>query len=97
MSLRPNGVRNLFITYKKLCKVTSTLSKQKKITIRETGVDTSIFSAHGTGQASTSATLKNCVIIEVIRKVTCWIDQSSVFAKHYSLLMVKENESRKSF
>lgn len=84
-SLRSDNDDFLFISHKKPNKsVTSqTLSKWIKNTLYESGIDTSIFSAHSTRHASTSAASRLGVNIDVIRSTAGWSGSSHVFGKFY--------------
>lgn len=77
---------NLFISFRKpFSKVTSqTLSNWIKSTLTESGVDTSLFSAHSTRHSSTSSASRLGVSLEVIRKTAGWSESSKVFAKFYN-------------
>lgn len=67
-------VKNLIITFKKPHKKasTQTISRWIKATLGEAGVDTSIFSAHSTRHASTSAAKRCGISIDSIRKTAGW-------------------------
>ena len=86
-NLRNEQCKNLFITVKKPFHSASsqTISKWIKNTLQEAGIDISIFTAHSTRHAATSAAFKNGVAIDVIKKAACWTNNSAVFAKHYNL------------
>ncbi|XP_045497617.1 uncharacterized protein LOC123695740 isoform X1 [Colias croceus] len=92
-TLRHND--HLFISFKKpYSKVTSqTLSKWIKDTLHNSGVDTSIFSAHSTRHASTSTANRLGVNIDVIRKTAGWSDSSAVFAKFYNRHVITDPTS----
>lgn len=85
LSLRTNN-EYLFISYRRpYNSVTSqTLSKWIKNTLNESGIDTSIFSAHSTRHASTSAASRLGVSIDVIRNTAGWSGSSNVFGKFYN-------------
>lgn len=84
---------NLFISFKSPHKaVTSqTLSRWIKNTLFESGIDTSIFSAHSTRHASTSAAHNSGVNIDLIRKTAGWSGRSNVFARFYKRNVSHEN------
>lgn len=76
---------NLFLTIKKPFRAASaqTLSRWIKNMLGESGIDTSIFSAHSTRHASTSAAERNGVSLDLIRKTAGWSDKSQTFALFY--------------
>lgn len=80
-----NNVNSLLISYKKPHKAvsTNTISRWIKDTLSASGVDTSIFSAHSTRHAATSAAHRTGINIDTIRKTAGWSANSAVFAKHY--------------
>lgn len=83
----------LFISFKKPFKaVTSqTISRWIKETLSESGIDTSMFSAHSTRHAATSTALRSGVSIDLIRKTAGWSGSSKVFAKFYNREIVSED------
>lgn len=82
-SLRKSDM--LFISYKKPHAAVSiqTLSRWIKLTLRDSGIDVSIFSAHSTRHASTSQAYKQGVNIDLIRKTAGWSGISNTFSKFY--------------
>lgn len=76
----------LFISYKKPHKEvkSQTLGHWVKETLRKSGIDISIFGAHSTRHASTSAAHRSGVSLEVIKKTAGWSDSSNVFLKYYN-------------
>ncbi|XP_045767233.1 uncharacterized protein LOC123868716 [Maniola jurtina] len=96
--LRPEGTTNLFLSYKKPFKmVTSqTISRWIKQTLAESGVDISIFSAHSTRHASTSAAASAGVCIDTIRKTAGWTSSSSMFAQFYNRPVTDEGAFARS-
>lgn len=80
-----NNERYVFISFKKPFKPvgSQTISRWIKGTLAESGIDTSIFTAHSTRHASTSAAHRLGVTIETIRNTAGWSDSSSVFARFY--------------
>lgn len=84
--LRPEGVENLLITHKKPHKEASsgTISRWIKQTLAECGVDVTVFSAHSTRHASTSAAASAGVPIDTIRKTAGWSTSSLTFARFYN-------------
>lgn len=85
-SLRSNVIDNFFITYKKPHKKASSqsISRWIKQTLAESGVDVSVFSAHSTRHASTSAAASAGVSIDMIRKTAGWSSSSQTFARFYN-------------
>lgn len=86
---RTSSLRNqdyLFISYQKPHKkvVSQTLSHWVKFILEKSGLDTSVYSAHSTRHASTSAAYRAGVNIEVIRKSAGWTESSKVFLKYYN-------------
>ncbi|VEN52736.1 unnamed protein product, partial [Callosobruchus maculatus] len=61
-----------------------TLSRWVKETLRLSGVDTSIFKAHSTRHAASSAALRLGVSIDTILQTAGWSEKSSVFANFYN-------------
>lgn len=92
--LRGNTKR-LFISFKKPYKSISsqTLSRWIKDTLFESGIDTSVFSAHSTRHASTSNAKKLGVHIDLIKNTAGWSGNSKVFAKFYNRYINDHNES----
>lgn len=80
--LRSPDQDQLFITFKKPHKPASkqTISRWIKTILKAAGVDTSIFTAHSTRHASTSAALR----LDIIKKSASWSKDSSTFAKFYN-------------
>lgn len=62
---------------------TQTLSHWVKKVLQDSGIDISIFGAHSTRSASTSAAHRSGVNLEVVRKAAGWSDSSNVFLKYY--------------
>lgn len=86
---RTSSIRNcenLFIAFKKPHKaVTSqTLSRWVKSTLKSSGIDVNIFSAHSTRHAATSAAKRLGVNIDTIRRTAGWSSSSKVFAQFYN-------------
>ncbi|CAB0001988.1 unnamed protein product [Nesidiocoris tenuis] len=61
-----------------------TISRWVKETLKEAGVDTSIFSAYSTRHAATSDAYRKGVSIDTIRSSAGWSPESSVFARFYN-------------
>ena len=56
-----------------------------KETLKKSGIDTNVFTAHSTRHASTSAANRNGIDINTIRKTAGWTDNSLTFVKFYNL------------
>ncbi|CAH2086588.1 unnamed protein product [Euphydryas editha] len=84
----------LFIAYKKPHNYVSsqTLSRWIKNTLENSGIDISIFSAHSTRHAATSAAKRMGVNIETIRRTAGWSSTSRVFAQFYNREIIAAND-----
>lgn len=60
-----------------------TLAHWVKKILKDSGIDISLFGAHSTRSASTSAAHRSGVNLEVVRKAAGWSDSSNVFLKYY--------------
>lgn len=87
-------INALFVSLKKPVKAITknTLSNWTKGTLKLSGIDTSIFSAHSTRSASTSAAKRLGINLEAIRKTAGWTAGSSTFAKFYDRDIISGNE-----
>lgn len=89
---------NLFLTcirpYKNA--TAQTISKWIKAVLSESGVDTTLFRAHSTRHASTSAANAAGVSIDIIRKTAGWTSSSYTFAKFYNRPIVDASEYARS-
>ncbi|XP_048000312.1 uncharacterized protein LOC125237355 [Leguminivora glycinivorella] len=76
---------NLFISTRKPHKTvgSQTLAHWVKHVLEKSGVDITLFGAHSTRAASTSAAHSSGVNLEVVRKAAGWSDTSNVFLKYY--------------
>lgn len=85
-SLRSNFEDRLILTHKKPHRPATpqSIGRWIKQTLTESGVDTSIFTAHSTRHASTSAASRAGLSVDVIRKTAGWSAQSAVFANFYN-------------
>lgn len=85
-NLRPENEDRLILTHKKPYHAASTqsISRWIKDILKQSGIDTSTFTAHSTRHASTSAAFRNGVDIETIRKAAGWSKESEVFARFYN-------------
>lgn len=88
-------VQSLFISFKQPFRAVSsqTLSRWVKVTLKNSGVNTEIFTAHSTRHASTSAAKRNGVDIETIRKTAGWTAGSATFANFYQLDINKDKNT----
>lgn len=82
------SIRNsnlLFISIRRPYKsvTPSTISRWVKKVMEESGIDISIFSAHSTRHASTSAAYSKGVNIDDIRRAAGWTGESTTFARFY--------------
>lgn len=77
---------SLLISYRKpfnnVC--SQSLSRWIKATLGESGIDTSVFSAHSTRHAATSAANRLGVSIDLIKRTAGWTGRSETFAKFYN-------------
>lgn len=97
-NIRPESTNNLLLTYKRPHRpaTTQTISRWIKHTLTKSGVDTSVFAAHSTRHASTSAASLAGVNIETIRKTAGWTSSSNSFARFYNRTIVNEGEFARS-
>lgn len=84
VSIRKHDI--LFLASKKPhCPVsTQTMCRWIKTTLKESGIDISVFSAHSTRHAATSKAHKLGVNIDLIRKTAGWGETSNTFFKFYN-------------
>lgn len=86
-SLRQNQLDDhLFISFRKPHKKVSsqTLAHWVKKVLEDSGIDISIFGAHSTRHASTSAAHRLGINLEVVRKAAGWSNTSNVFLRYYN-------------
>lgn len=74
--------------HKSVC--SQSLSRWIKATLQESGIDTSLFSAHSTRHASTSAARRLGVSIDLIKKTAGWTGNSASFARFYNREVTNE-------
>lgn len=81
----PNTQR-LFLTTKKPFHnaTASTIGRWIRQVLSESGIDTSVFTAHSVRHASTSAADRRGVSIEIIKKTAGWSGDSLIFGKFYN-------------
>ena len=91
-ALRPEGTDSLLLTVKRPHKKASsqTISRWIKQTLAESGVDVTVFSAHSTRHASTSAAASAGVCIDTIRKTAGWSSSSQTFARFYNRPLIDD-------
>lgn len=84
--LRSEEWDNLFITTTKPFKPASkdSLARWVKDTLEASGVDVTLFTAHSTRHASSSAALRRGVSFDTIRKSAGWSASLSTFARFYN-------------
>lgn len=89
------STERLLLTYKKPIHnaTSSTLSRWIKNTLYNSGIDTSLFSAHSVRHASTSAANRKGLSIELIKKTAGWTGNSLVFARFYNRPLTTENDN----
>lgn len=87
----------LILTFKKPIHnaSSSTISRWIKNTLFNSGIDTTIFSAHSVRHASTSAANRKGISIDVIKRTAGWTGNSLVFSKFYNrpLLGVRDDNA----
>lgn len=84
--LRPKNEDQLLITFKKPhhAATRNTISRWIKDTLGDSGIDISMYGAHSTRGASTSAAAQTGANIETIRNAAGWSENSSTFANFYN-------------
>ncbi|XP_039764285.1 uncharacterized protein LOC120636787 [Pararge aegeria] len=94
-NLPVNNQDRLFLSYKKPYKEisTQTLSRWIKTILANSGLDTTIFSAHSTRHASTSSAYRLEVNLDIIRRTAGWSEASGVFAKFYNKEVIVNDKS----
>ncbi|CAH2223121.1 jg66, partial [Pararge aegeria aegeria] len=85
----------LFISYQKPHKKigTQTLSHWVKSILQKSGIDITLYGAHSTRHASTSAAHRAGVNLEIIRKAAGWTKDSNVFLKYYNKDLVTTDQT----
>lgn len=63
---------------------TQTISRWIKETLKESGIDTSIFKAHSVRHAATSTAFKKGIDLNTIRRTAGWTSTSQIFARFYN-------------
>ncbi|CAH2226594.1 jg17276 [Pararge aegeria aegeria] len=97
-NIRPEGIDKLLLTHKQPHKAATTqsISRWIKQVLSESGVDISVFGAHSTRHASTSAASAAGINIETIRKTAGWTSSSHSFARFYNRVVLDEGEFARS-
>ncbi|XP_061716302.1 uncharacterized protein LOC133524349 [Cydia pomonella] len=95
-SLRSGDHNNLFISYRR---PHSKLSSQRlshwiKDTLKQSGLDTTMFSTHSTRHAATSKASSLGISLDIIRKTAGWSTLSSVFARFYNREIVIDHKNQ---
>jgi len=85
----------LFISFRRPHKAVTaqTLSKWIKNILKDSGVDTSVFSAYSVRHASNSAAKRSGVDIDTIRSTAGWTKESETFARFYDLRVREDQNS----
>lgn len=88
----------LFVALNKLHKRVSsqTLSRWIKTTLKDSGIDTSMFTAHSTRHAATSYACTRGISLDVIRSTAGWSNESRTFARFYNRPIVDKNAFARS-
>lgn len=88
----------LFITFKKPFKNAkcNSISRWIRVVLKNSGLDTSIFTAHSTRHASTSAAARKGVNMDVIRLAAGWTDKSKTFANFYQRPLIRKSNFAKA-
>ncbi|KAJ8912378.1 hypothetical protein NQ315_014746 [Exocentrus adspersus] len=83
---------HLILTHKKPHKVASaqSISRWIKEVLKQSGVDTNVFSAHSTRHATSSTAYRKGFSIDQIKNTIGWTSGSSVFQKFYNRELNKE-------
>lgn len=90
-----NLTDNLILTFKKPFHAASsqTIGRWIKQILAASGIDTSVFGAHSTRHAATSAAQQAGVSVDVIRRTAGWTEQSAVFANFYKRPIVNHDST----
>ncbi|CAG9118500.1 unnamed protein product [Plutella xylostella] len=96
--LRPTDVNNLILTWKRPHRAASaqSISRWIKQVLADSGVDTTVFGAHSTRHASTSAASSAGISLNVIRRTASWTKTSETFARFYKRPISDESDFAKS-
>lgn len=85
----------LFISHRKpFNRVTSqTLSRWIKSTLKDSGIDVTVFSSHSTRHAATSMAYRQGVSLDAIRQTAGWSGNSTTFAKFYNRPIIGKEDN----
>lgn len=97
-SYRSVTTQNLFLTFHRPFKIASaqTISRWIKDVLHTSGVDVSVFGAHSTRHAATSAARASGVSLDTIRKRAGWTSTSQTFAKFYNRPLTADDDFARS-
>lgn len=95
VNLRNDSNGRLLLTIKKphRAATSQSIGRWLKQTLCDSGIDTTIFTAHSTRHASTSAAARSGISVELIRKSAGWSDRSTVFGNFYNRPIIRDNVS----
>lgn len=84
----------LILTFKKPYKPASaqSISRWVKKTLKQSGINTDIFSAHSVRNSATSAARRKGVSLDLIKITAGWSQKSATFARFYNRTVVNDNE-----
>lgn len=90
---RTASTGQVLLTYKAPHKAATTQSVSRwiKQVLTESGVDTTVFSAHSTRHAATSTAHSRGLSVDTIRKTAGWTSTSNTFAKFYNRTVINED------
>ncbi|XP_026315626.1 uncharacterized protein LOC113226989 [Hyposmocoma kahamanoa] len=71
----------------------STISRWIKLVLSESGINTSIFTAHSARHASTSAANRRGVSVDIIKQTAGWSGNSLIFGKFYNRPLEQNNDN----
>lgn len=93
------SLTRLFLTFRRPHKhaTTQTISRWLKQTMHESGIDTSVFSAHSTRHASSSRAHRQGLTVDSILQAVGWSSSSSTFANHYNRPLHNDNDTQNNF
>lgn len=93
-SLR-RDIQSLFISVRRPFKAvgSQTLSRWIKETLKDSGIDVNVFTAHSTRHAATSAAHNLGVSLDLIRRTAGWSGSSNTFYKFYNRTISNVNDA----
>lgn len=93
-NMRTTNAGSLLLTHKRPHKAATaqSISRWIKQVLSESGVDVSIYSAHSTRHAATSAAHAAGLSVDMIRKTAGWTNTSSAFARFYNRPIINEGD-----